>query len=54
VPPEQLLCALLLQALYSIRSERQPMEPLDYNVRRSSDLHFLEEGNLTKLAGRLP
>lgn len=32
IPPEQLLRALLLQALYSIRSERQLMEQLDYNI----------------------
>src|SRR6478735_1535043 len=32
VPPEQLLRALLLQALYSIRSERQLMEQLDFNI----------------------
>ena len=32
VPPEQLLRALLLQALYTIRSERQLMEQLDYNL----------------------
>ena len=32
VPPEQLLRALLLQALYTIRSERQLMEQLDYNI----------------------
>lgn len=32
VPPEQLLSALLLQALYGIRSERQLMEQLDYNL----------------------
>jgi transposase len=32
VPPEQLLSALLLQAFYSIRSERQLMEQLDYNL----------------------
>jgi len=32
VPPEKLLRALLLQALYSIRSERQLMEQLDYNI----------------------
>jgi transposase len=30
IPPEQLLSALLLQAFYSIRSERQLMEQLDY------------------------
>ena len=32
IPPERLLRALLLQALYSIRSERQLMEQLDYNL----------------------
>ncbi len=32
VPPERLLRALLLQALYTIRSERQLMEQLDYNL----------------------
>jgi transposase len=32
IPPEQLLRALLLQALYSIRSERLLIEQLDYNL----------------------
>jgi transposase len=32
VPPERLLRALLLQVLYSIRSERMLMEQLDYNM----------------------
>jgi transposase len=32
IPPEKLLRALLLQALYTIRSERQLMEQLDYNL----------------------
>jgi len=32
VAPEKLLRALLLQALYTIRSERQLMEQLDYNL----------------------
>src|SRR6201998_349452 len=32
VPPEQLLSALLIQALYGIRSERQLMEQLNYNL----------------------
>jgi hypothetical protein len=32
IPPEQLLRALLLQILYTIRSERQLMEQLDYNL----------------------
>jgi transposase len=31
-PPEKLLRALLLQAFYSVRSERQLMEQLDYNL----------------------
>src|SRR5215203_5120498 len=32
IPPEQLLRALLLQAVYTIRSERQLMEQIDYNL----------------------
>lgn len=32
IPPEKLLRAWLLQALYTIRSERQLMEQLDYNL----------------------
>jgi transposase len=32
IPPEQLLRALLLQILYTVRSERQLMEQLDYNL----------------------
>src|SRR5574340_855756 len=32
IPPERLLRALLLQILYTIRSERQLMEQLDYNL----------------------
>lgn len=32
VPPERLLRALLRQVLYTIRSERQLMEQLDYNL----------------------
>ena len=32
VPPERLLRALLLQVMFSIRSERQLMEQLDYNL----------------------
>ena len=32
IPPEKLLRALLLQAFYSIRSERQLMERLDYDL----------------------
>jgi len=32
IAPEQLLSAMLLQVLYGIRSERQLMEQLDYNL----------------------
>ena len=32
IPPERLFRALLLQAFYTVRSERQLMEQLDYNL----------------------
>ena len=32
IPPEKLLRALLLQVLYTLRSERLLMEALDYNL----------------------
>jgi transposase len=32
IPPERLLCVQVLQALYSVRSERMLMEQLDYNM----------------------
>ena len=32
IPPERLLRALLIQVLFSVRSERQLMEQLDYNL----------------------
>ena len=32
IPPEKLLRALLLQVLYTLRSERLLMEELDYNL----------------------
>jgi transposase len=32
IAPERLLRASLLQAFYSIRSERQLMEQIDYNL----------------------
>ncbi len=32
IPPEQLLRALLLQALFALRSERQLMEQIDFNL----------------------
>jgi transposase len=45
IPPEQLLKALLLQALYSIRSERQLCEQLQYNMlyRWFLDMDMVEE-----------
>ena len=33
IPPEQLPRALLLQAFYTVRSERQLMAQLNYNLR---------------------
>jgi transposase len=32
IPPEKLLRALLLQVLYTVRSERMLLEQLDYNL----------------------
>ena len=32
IPPEKLLRALLIQMLYSVRSERMLMEQIDYNL----------------------
>jgi transposase len=32
IPPEKLLRALMLQVLYTVRSERMLMEQLDYNL----------------------
>jgi hypothetical protein len=32
IPPERLLCALLLQIFYSVRGDRLLMEQLDYNL----------------------
>ncbi len=32
IPPERLLRALLLQVLYTVRSERQLMEELEYSL----------------------
>ena len=39
IPPEKLLRAMLLQAFYSIRSERQLMERLEFDLlfRRARD-----------------
>ncbi len=45
VPPERVLKALLLMALYSVRSERQMCEQLDYNLlfRWFLDMNQVEE-----------
>src|ERR1700682_1688485 len=45
IPPEQLLKASLLMALYSVRSERAFCEQLDYNLlwRWFLDMNIVEE-----------
>jgi hypothetical protein len=48
IAPERLLRALLLQVLYSVRSERMLMEQLDYNlgktnIRRSPPVKLCED-----------
>src|ERR1700752_1640243 len=59
IPPEQLLSALLLQVFYGIRSERQLMEQLDYNllyrwfVGLSPDDPIWDPTNFTKNRDRL-
>jgi hypothetical protein len=53
IPPEQLLRALLLQAFYSIRSERQLMERLDFDLlfRWFVGLRSAIDGRTTRHAG---
>src|SRR6202008_2768914 len=59
IPPERLLRALLLQAFYSVRSEKQLMEQLDYNllfrwfVGLSLDTEVWDETMFTKNRERL-
>jgi transposase len=59
IPPERLLRALLLQAFYSVRSEKQLMEQLDYNllfrwfVGLSFDAEVWNETMFTKNRDRL-
>ena len=59
IPPEQLLLALLLQAIYAIRSERMLMEQLDYNllfrwfVGLNPDDHVWHPTSFTKNRDRL-
>ena len=44
IAPERLIRALLLQVLYSIRSERLLIEQLEYNLLFRADLHRLQPG----------
>jgi transposase len=59
IPPERLLRALLLQAFYSVRSEKQLVEQLDYNllfrwfVGLSLDAEIWDETVFTKNRERL-
>src|SRR5256714_13360129 len=59
IPPERLLRALLLQAFFTVRSERQLMEQLDYNllfrwfVGLSTDAQVWDETVFTKNRERL-
>ena len=59
IPPEHLLRALLLQVLYSVRSERLLMEQLDYNllfrwfVGLAMDDHIWDASVFTKNRERL-
>ena len=45
IPPERLLKSMLLMALYSVRSERQFCEQLDYNLlfRWFLDMSMVED-----------
>jgi len=60
IPPEQLLSTLLLQVFYGIRSERQLMEQLDYNLLYrwfaglAPDDHVWDTTTFTKNRDRLP
>ena len=42
IPPERLIRAQLLQVLYSIRSERQLVEQINYNLLYLSLIHISE------------
>ncbi len=59
IPPERLLKAQLLIALYSVRSDRQFCEQLDYNIlfRRFLDMDLesptLDQSNFSRLRERL-
>jgi transposase len=59
IPPEQLIRAMLIQVLFSIRSERQLMEELDFNllyrwfVGLSMDDHVWNHSTFSKNRDRL-
>jgi transposase len=59
IPPERLLKATLLMALYSVRSERLFCEALDYNIlfRWFLDMNLeeasLDQSNFSRLRTRL-
>lgn len=59
IPPEQLLKATLLQAFFSVRSERQLMEQIDYNllfrwfVGLEMDAHVWDASTFSKNRDRL-
>lgn len=59
IPPEQMLKATLLQAFFSVRSERQLMEQLDYNllfrwfVGLEMDAHVWDASTFSKNRDRL-
>ena len=52
IPPEFLLRALLLQIFYSIRSERQLIEQLNYNVLFLLSDNYLVRSTTTTMAGK--
>jgi transposase len=60
IPPEKLLRALLLQAFFGVRSERQLMEQLDYNllfrwfIGLSMDAPVWDASTFSKNRDRLP
>ncbi|MCP1728885.1 hypothetical protein M2209_006759 [Bradyrhizobium elkanii] len=50
IPPEKLLRAMLLQAFYSIRSERLLMERLEYDLLFRWFVGILEASNRSRVA----
>ena len=56
VPPERLLKSMLLMALYSVRSERQFCEQLEYNLlfRWFLDMDMIESAFVPTVCSRPP